>query len=322
MKKVLIGLALVSSYIFAKSVTVSILPQEYFVNQIAKDKIDVNVMVQPGFSPATYEPKTSQMRDLSKSDAYFSIGVPFEKVWLDKFKNANKNMLVVDTTKGIKKLEMEKHEHHDEHEDHHDEHKEHDHEKEHHDEHEDHAHEKEHDEHNEHNDHEEHAHEHTGLDPHVWLDPMLVKVQVKNIYEALVKIDSANKEFYLNNYRDFIAKIEKLNNNLENILHPYEHEAFMVFHPSWGYFAKRYYLEQIAIEVQGKEPKPAQLVELVEEAKLHSIKIVFVSPQFSKNGAEVISKSIDGNTAVINPLSKNWDENLIKVAKEIAKSYK
>jgi zinc transport system substrate-binding protein len=96
----------------------------------------------------------------------------------------------------------------------------------------------------------------------------------------------------------------------------------MVFHPSWGYFAKRYHLEQISIEIQGKEPKPAQLIELVEEAKKHDIKIVFVAPQFSQKGAKTISKSINGNVATINPLSEKWDENLLKVATEIAKSYK
>jgi len=96
----------------------------------------------------------------------------------------------------------------------------------------------------------------------------------------------------------------------------------MVFHPSWGYFAKRYDVEQISIEIQGKEPKPSQLVDLMSEAKKHNIKIVFVSPQFSQKGAKTIAKSIKGNTAVINPLSYKWDENLLKVAEEIAKSYK
>ena len=301
MKKVILGLVLITSYIFAKNVTVSILPQEYFVKQIAKDKIEVNVMVKPGESPATYEPKTSQMRMLASSAAYFSIDVPFEKVWLDKFKNANKSMLVIDTSKGIKKLQMGKHEHHEE--------KKHG------------NYEKKH-EHHEEKKHEEHANEHKGLDPHIWLDPILVKIQAKNIYNGLVKIDPENKEFYLNNYKDFVAKIEQLNKKLKNILKPYEHKAFMIFHPSWGYFAKRYHLEQIAIEVQGKEPKPAQLIKLVDEAKLHNIKIVFLSPQFSRNKAKVIAKSIDGNTAFINPLAKNWDKNLIKVAQDIAKSYK
>lgn len=326
MKKLLIVLLAMSSFILAKEVTVSIVPQKYFVEKIAGDKINVNVMVKPGNSPATYEPKTSQMRMLSDSLVYFSIGVPFENAWLEKFKDANKKMLVVDTGHGIKKIEMEAHEHHEEegHDDHkdekHDDHDEHKEEKHHdHDEH------KDHDDHKDekHDDHDEHeGHDHTGLDPHIWLDPVLVKTQAKNIVEALVKVDPTNKDFYTKNYQVFLKELDSLDKKIESIIEPYEHKAFMVFHPSWGYFSKRYHLEQIAIEVQGKEPKPAQLVELVEEAKKHDIKIVFVSPQFSQNGAKTISKSINGNVAVINPLAEKWDENLIKVAKEIAKTYK
>jgi len=307
MKKILIALALLSSFVVAKEVTVSILPQKFFVEKIAGDKIDVNVMVKPGASPASYEPKTSQMKKLSNSLAYFSIGVPFENSWLEKFEDANRKMLVVDTTKGIKKQEMEAHEHHDEEK--HDEEENH--------EHEDHDHEKE-----MHQDEDHDEHDHSGLDPHVWLDPILVKKQAENILNALVKVDEVNKDFYTKNYQSFIKELDELDKKLESIIEPYEHKAFMVFHPSWGYFAKRYHLEQISIEIQGKEPKPAQLVELVEEAKKHDIKIVFVAPQFSQKGAKTISKSINGNVATINPLSEKWDENLLKVATEIAKSYK
>jgi len=308
MKKILVFFITLSSFILANEVTVSILPQKYFVEKIAQDKIKVNVMVKPGASPATYEPKTSQMKMLSHSLIYFAIDVPFENVWLDKFKNANKKMLVVDTDKGIDKLEMEAHHHDDEHDDHEAKHDDHD----------------EHDDHEaKHNDHDEHeGHDHTGLDPHIWLDPILVKIQAKNIYEALIKVDAKNKEFYTKNYKIFLSELDDLNKKIEDILEPYKDKAFMVFHPSWGYFSSRYDLEQISIEVQGKEPKPAQLVELVKEAKKHNIKIVFVSPQFSQNGAKTISNSINGNVSTIDPLSGNWDENLIKVANEIAKTYK
>ena len=289
MKKLFLLLIVLSSVVLAKEVTVSILPQKFFLKKIVGDKINVNVMVAPGSSPATYEPKTSQMRKLSSSLAYFSIGVPFEKVWLEKFENANKKMLTVDTTKGIEKKEMEAHSHEDEH-------------------------------HNE--EHEDEHHDHSGLDPHIWLDPILVKTQAKNILEALVKVDFSNKDFYNKNYETFIKELDELNKKIESIIEPYEHKAFMVFHPSWGYFAKRYHLEQISIEIQGKEPKPAQLIELVEEAKKHDIKIVFVAPQFSQKGAKTISNNIKGNVAVIDPLSEKWDENLLRVATEVAKSYK
>ncbi len=88
------------------SVFVSIVPQQYFVQQIGKDLVDVQVMVQPGASPATYEPKPKQMADLSKTKIYFAIGVPYENAWLDEIAEANPNMRVVHTDRGIEKLEM------------------------------------------------------------------------------------------------------------------------------------------------------------------------------------------------------------------------
>jgi len=301
-KKLLIitFLMLLSLNAQVKNVTVSILPQKYFVEKIAGEKINVNVIVKPGFSPATYEPKTSQMKKLADSSIYFAIGVPFEKSWLKRFQNSNKNMLIVDTSKSIKKLEMEKHSHHEEekHEEHHD-----------------------HDEDTNHDEHHEHE-EHESSDPHIWNDPILVKVQAKNIYDALIKLDNTNASFYKKNYENFIKELDLLDVKLESILKPFEHKAFLVFHPSWGYFAKRYSLEQVAIESQGKEPKPKELVELIKDAKEHNIKIVFVSPQFSKGSAETIAKSINGYVHVIDPLSENWEENLIQTAQKIADTYK
>ena len=297
MKKIFLSLIFTSLALFSMEVTVSIVPQKFFVEKIAKDKVKVNAMVQPGFSPATYEPKVSQMRELTKSSIYFSIDVPFENVWLEKFKNANKNMIVVDTADGIEKLAMAEHNHEEE---------------------------MKHDEHEHHKgDHESHdTHKHEGLDPHIWLDPILVKTQAKNIYEALVKYDEKNASFYKTNYESFLVELDELNKKIHEILEPYEHKEFMVFHPSWGYFAKRYHLEQLAIEVQGKEPKPNELVEIMDDAKKHNIKIVFVSPQFSQKSAKTISKNINATVAVINPLSYNWDEELIKSATKIANSYK
>jgi len=261
-----------------KDVTVSILSQKYFVEKISGDKINVNVMVKPGFSPATYEPRTSQMKKLAQSSIYFSIGVPFEGSWLKKFQNANKNMLIIDTSAGIEKLEMEEHSHHEEEkDDNHADHKKHDD----HGDHDDHKKHDDHDEHKEYSDHDEDE----SLDPHVWNDPILVKSQAKIIYEALVKIDDSNSSFYKNNYEKFIKELDLLDIKLQTILKPYENKAFLVFHPSWGYFAKRYSLVQVAIESQGKEPKPKELVELIKDAKEDNIKVVFVSPQFSQKSA-------------------------------------
>ena len=89
------------------SVTVSIVPQKYFVERVGGERVDVNVMVLPGNNPATYEPRPEQLTALSESAAYFSIGVPFEDAWLEKIAAANDGMLMVDTAAGIERMPME-----------------------------------------------------------------------------------------------------------------------------------------------------------------------------------------------------------------------
>ncbi|PDV99007.1 hypothetical protein A9Q02_14085 [Candidatus Chloroploca asiatica] len=87
-------------------VMVSILPQKYFVERVGGDRVQVSVMVPPGSSPATYEPTPAQMTALSQAQAYFSIGVPFEKAWLERIQAANATMQRVDTTAGIERMPM------------------------------------------------------------------------------------------------------------------------------------------------------------------------------------------------------------------------
>ncbi len=294
MKKIVFIFITLVSFLYASKpeISVSIAPQKYFLEKIAKDKFDINVMVKAGSSPHTYEPKTSQMKSLSNSKIYFYTGIEFEKAWLDKFKKSAPNTIFVDSSAGIQRIAMAEHSHEEEINSNNNKDKKHD------------------------------DHDHEGLDPHVWLDPVLVKIQAKNIYEALVSIDELNKEFYTKNYEEFLKELDSLDAKIEEILKPYEHKAFMVFHPSWGYFAKRYDLEQISIEVQGKEPKPNELVELVKDAKKHNIKIIFVSPQFSQKSAKTIAQNIGGNVVAIDSLGENWEIDLLKAANEIANSYK
>jgi len=83
------------------AVTVSILPQKYFVERIAGSHAVVTIMVPPGGSPATYEPKPDQLTALSQAAVYFRIGVPFEDAWMQRFAAANSAMLIVDTRENL-----------------------------------------------------------------------------------------------------------------------------------------------------------------------------------------------------------------------------
>ena len=115
MKYSILILLMINTFMYAKTnVVVSILPQETFVKEIGGDKVNVSAMVKPGSNPHTYEPKPSQMKELSKADLYFPIGLEFEEAWLDKFKNQNKKMKFVEMTTGINYLKMPAHSHHNE----------------------------------------------------------------------------------------------------------------------------------------------------------------------------------------------------------------
>lgn len=276
-------------------VFVSILPQKYFVQQIGKDLVTVQAMVQPGASPHTYEPRPRQMADISRTRIYFAIGVSFENVWLPKIAAANPEMTVVHTDQGIEKIAMGAHHHSEAADAHHDE--------------ETHA-------------EEMHAdasgrHEDEGRDPHIWLSPALVKIQAQTVLTALQRVDPSHAAIYKANYRDFITAVDALDAQLKKNFSGRKGLEFMVFHPSWGYFARDYGLKEIPVEIEGKDPKPAQLQKVIEHARRNKIKVIFVQPQFSVKSARLVAGEIDGRVIFADPLAEDWAANLLDVAGKI-----
>jgi zinc transport system substrate-binding protein len=253
-------------------VCVSILPQKFFVKQVAGDLVDVEVLVKPGASPATYTPKPSQLKTIQNAQLFFTIGVAFEKNWLPRFLSINPDIKLIDTTKGIKKQSLNHHEHND-------------------------------------------KKEHTGLDPHIWLAPMLVVKQVDTITKALIQKDPKHADTYRKNSEHFIKKLKEIDAQIKEILKDVKQKEFIVFHPSFGYFANAYGLTQIAIEKEGKEPSLKYIAKVINFAKEHNIQTIFASPQFSQKSAKQIAKHINANVKTINPLAENWDENILKIAK-------
>lgn len=270
----------------ALNVTVSIVPQQYFVERIGGDHVTVNVMVEPGSSPATYEPRPEQLKALADAVAYFSIGVPFENVWLDRIAEANQDMRIVDTAAGIDRLPMRAHQHHDDADEHQDE--------------------------------ADQGDVGGPPDPHIWLSPRLVKVQAQHIYAALAQLDPQNEAQYRANLDAFLEDITALEADIEGTLAGLQSHKFMVFHPAWGYFAADFGLEQIPIELGGQEPSARELAALIEHAREENIQVVFAQPEFRTSDAETIAQEIDGEVLLISPLAPDWLDNLRRVAQTFA----
>ena len=248
-------------------VVVTILPQAEFVESIGGDKVDITVMVPPGASPHTYEPAPSQMAALSRARLYAKVGsgVEFELTWMDKLIAQNKDMLVVDCSKGIELQQMAA------------------------------------------GDEDEPA---GGMDPHIWMSPQNAQIMVRNIADGLIQIDPDNSAYYEQNRDAYLQKLAQLDQDIRDGLAGVKNRVFMVYHPAFGYFASCYDLTMLPIEAEGKEPTPAGLQHLVEQAKEHNIRVVFAEPQFNPQSAKVIADAIDGRVVLINPLARDYIENM------------
>ena len=253
-------------------VAVTILPQADFMENVGRDKVDITIMVPPGASPHTYEPTPSQMTALSKVKLYAKVGsaIAFELVWLDKLVTANKNMLVVDCSKGIELREMVGKNEHE----------------------------------------QNHENQHGAPDPHIWMSPLNAKIMVQNICDGLVQVDPDNRAYYQRNRDDYLQKLAKLDQDIRYGLSGVTNRTFMVYHPAFGYFAREYNLTMIPVEAEGKEPTAAGIAHLIKQAKEHNIKVVFASPQFNPESAKVIAKAIDGKVVFINSLVREYIVNL------------
>ena len=157
-------------------------------------------------------------------------------------------------------------------------------------------------------------------DPHVWMSPKMVILMVRNIYDGLISIDPTNYKYYTLNKDIYIFKLENLDKQIEQILSSKNNRSFIVYHPAWSYFARDYNLNQISIESGGKEPTPQTMEELIINAKKNNIKIIFVQEQINKKVAESIAKEINGSIVSLNPMAKNYIENMEYMAKIIEKN--
>jgi zinc transport system substrate-binding protein len=259
-------------------VVVSLLPQKYFVEAVGGDRVSVSVMVRPGHNEATYEPTPRQMTALAGARLYFSVGVPFERAWLPKVTAAHPNLVMVDTARGLTLRPLEEHGHGD----------------------------------------GDHHHEAGELDPHVWTSPPLAARMGETIRDALSAVDPARAAAYAVDCARFVDEMQRLDADIRAALTGLSRRRFMVFHPSWGYFAATYGLTQIAIEGEGKTPSARRLAALIDAARREKVGAIFVQPQFDRRTAEAVAAEVGAKVMVADPLAADYADNLRRVAAQLA----
>ena len=267
------------------TISVTIEPQRYFVEKIAGDKFEVNTIVPSGTSPETYDPTPSQMVALGKSVLYFKVGyLGFENAWGKNLEENNVDVHIVNSSNNIKLINGDEHtvEIGDAH------------------------------------DHEGHSHD--GVDPHIWSSPKTALIMAENILNALVVADVENQKYYRDNFKLLEAEIIETDKRITELLENSPVKSFIIYHPALGYFARDYNLTQYSIELDGKNPSPKQLKEMIDFANASGIKTIFVQKGFDVKNAESLAKEVQASIHSIDPLSYNWSEELIKIAEILAKN--
>ncbi len=260
-------------------VTVTILPQQYFAEQIAGDKFEIHTMVPAGSSPETFDPSPSSLVKVSDSKAYFKIGhIGFELGWMEKLKQNNPDMLVFDNSDGIDLLESN---HECSHEGHH------------------------------------HAGHGSGIDPHTWTTPRNAAQIATNMLAAFIQLDPENETYYRTNYDQLMERIAATSDSLEVILKDLPSRDFVIYHPSLTYFANDYGLRQHAIENDGKEPSAQYLKQLIDTVRASGAQVIFIQQEFDTKNAKLLAQETGGEVVSINPLNYDWNQELIEIAKAL-----
>jgi zinc transport system substrate-binding protein len=268
-------------------VAVSILPQAEFVERIAGDQVRVLVLVGPGASPHSYEPTPRQMSDLSKTIAWFSVGVEFERALLPKIKSLYPKMKIVDTSSRVTLRKLNAAEAIAE---------------------------------TVSSSDPGHKDEQGGPDPHIWLGHEAVKAQLEAILEGLKALLPARSAEFTANHAAYLKEIDAVFTALGTRLAPLKGKTIFVYHPSFGYFLDNFGIRQEAVEVGGKEPTQKTLALLIQQAKAAGAKLIFVQKQFSLTAAKTVAAAIGGKVVEIDPLARNWLANIQTMGAALASS--
>ncbi len=270
------------------TVFVNIPPQGRFVSRIGGDMVDMHVLVPPGRDPHVFTPTPREIARLGGADIYFHGIKPFGRKLAGRVERSGAAVRVVDISEGVELRDMQEHSHSHDHGEDHD---------------------------------TGHRHHHAeGKDPHIWLSPPEIKVQARNIADALKSEDPEHEDAYEENLQAFLADVESVHEQLTQILAPHRGRSFYVFHPAFGYFAGTYGLVQEAVETGGRSPSPKHLRRLITQALEDGVKVIFVQPQFESRSAKVIAEAIDGVVMPLNPLAEDVLENLLDMGRNIAKA--
>ncbi len=163
-----------------------------------------------------------------------------------------------------------------------------------------------------------HEHGPDEIDPHTWLDPVQAMAQVDTISTRLGRLLPGSAARFAARADSLKQRLADLDAEIAAQLTPFAGRRFFVFHPAYGHFARRYGLQQVAVEAGGHEPGARQLARVIDEAKAAGAKVIVVQPQFSRRSAETVARATGAEILVLDPLATDYEANLRHIATALA----
>ena len=260
-----------------ETISVSILPLKYLVDEISGGDFTTMVIVPPGASPETYEPTVKQINALSSSLAYFQIGlIDFEHGLAEGVHHSARELQVVTLSDGLELLEGEcGHSHGEEH------------------------------------------HHHHGTDPHVWLSLVRLRNMAGRITETLEEILPDSTAKYRANLANLTSRIDSVDFAIRSSFSDMRRKTVLLFHPALAYFCDDYGLKQLAVEQEGKEPSVGHMKTVVSEIREQDIRVILYQEQLHKQTVEALVRETGIRAVPFDPVAYHVPENLLRISSEI-----
>ncbi len=261
-------------------VTASIFPLADIAENLGGDLVEVTVLIPPGASPHVFEPTPEAFRRFSETRLFIMVGAGLE-FWAEKLitATASPDLAVIRAVEGIELIQLN-------------------------------------------GQHQTHQQGHRidslgrqpgqgSLDqrpaqgnPHVWLDPVVVKSMAGRITEALIRLDPGHAEAYRQRLRAYERRLDLLDRTIGEQVARFRIKEYVSFHPAWSYFARRYGLNEAGViqESPGRDPTPKHIESMVKAIQGYGIKAVFAEPQLNPSAASAIASEAGIKVLILDPL--------------------
>jgi zinc transport system substrate-binding protein len=263
------------------SVAVGVAPLRFLVARVAGPGVELQLLVPPGASAENYDPKPRELRRFSAARLFFALDTPVERLWLPRLQHLNPGLEVVALEAPDRPLDWNG----------------------------------------------------TPLavdaqsvsrserDFHLWTSPAVLAAWVAPVEAALARTFPAQAENFARNAGALRAELTALDAQLAQALQEHAGRAFLTLHPAWGYFAHRYGLQQLAIEVEGREAGPRELHAVLERAREAGVRRVFVPAPAAVGQVEAIADALAAEVTVVDELAEDYPGNLRRFARALEDAF-